>query len=190
MELRKYREFEEMPKLRILKRPGDNKEPIKGFIILIIVIISIVGTISVVSLNEESEPKETLQEFVDEAIQEKPVKQKKFELGKTTPKQIERVQELLELDVSEYRWIITNYDVRHIWSKLAHGIKKEDFLKIYSVLNTYDSFTLAERKRKDIVTIELYKYFDYRLKCIVEVRTGKKELVVLTMYKNKIKFQE
>ena len=190
MELRKYRQFEESPKLRVLKRPGDNNGKIGSFVTLIILIIIVVAAFTVVYSDKESEGEGTLQDFVEEAIDEKPKKQKKFELGKTTPKQIIRVKELLELDVSGYRWVISNYDVRHIWNKPAHGIKKEDFLKIYSVLNAYDSFVVAERKRKDIVTIELYKYFDYRLKCIVEVRTGKKELVVLTMYKNKIKFKQ
>jgi hypothetical protein len=184
MELRKYKELKEYPKLRVLKKPESNKERIGSFVTLIIMIIVIIAAIAVVNSDEEPEAEETLQEFVERAIDEKPKKQEKFELAKTTSKQIARIKELLNLDVSEFRWVISNYDVRHIWYKPAHGINKEDFSKIYSVLNAYDSFTLAEKKRKDIVTIELYKHFEYRLKCIVEVRTGKKELVILTMYKN------
>jgi len=188
MELRKYKELEEYPKLRVLKKPSKDKEPFWSFITLILIVITVIVTIAVTNSDNGQDEDETLQDFVERAIEEKPNKQEKFELAKTTPKQVAMVKELLSLDISEYRWIISNYDVRHIWYKPAHGITKTDFPKIYAVLNAYDSFSVAERKRKDIVTLELYKYFDYRLKCIVEVRTGKKELVVLTMYKNRIIF--
>jgi hypothetical protein len=54
MELRKYREFEETPKLRVLKSPGnDTKEPIKGFVTLIIatMILSVAVTIAIVTFS-------------------------------------------------------------------------------------------------------------------------------------------
>jgi hypothetical protein len=77
--------------------------------------------------------------------------------------------------------------VRHIWNKPAHGVGIKEILKVYSVLNAYDYFAPTQKQKKDVVSIEIYKDFEYRLTCIVEVRTGKKELVVITMYKNRLK---
>jgi len=187
MELRKYQEFEELPKLRVLKKPVDNKEPIKSFVIMIILIISVIATIAVVSSGEEHETEETLQEFIEKSIEEDGQVIEKFVIGKSTPKQIVKIKELLGIDVSEYKWTISSSDVRHIWNKPAHGISIEEFLKVYTVLNTYDYFALASKQKKDVVSIEIYKYFNYKLTCIVEVRTGRKELVVITMYRNKLK---
>jgi hypothetical protein len=67
MELRKYRELEEYPKLRVLKRPGDNNGKIGSFVKLILIIISIVATIAVTNSDEEPEPEETLQDFVEKS---------------------------------------------------------------------------------------------------------------------------
>jgi len=187
MELRKYQEFEELPKLRVLKKPVDNKEPIKSFVIMIILIISVIATIAVVSSGEEHETEETLQEFVEESITENGDKPKKFVLSKTTKKQVEMVKKLTGIDVTNYKWTLINWNVRHICNKPAHGISMEEFIKIYSVLNAYDYFALANKQKKDVISIEIHKILNYKLTCIVEVRTGRKELVIITMYKNRLK---
>jgi hypothetical protein len=183
MELRKYRELEEMPKLRVLKSPGNDKKPIKGFVTLIIATMILFIAIIVTNSMDEPEKEETLQDFVEESISAKGDLQKKFVLGKTTKKQIEKVEELTGIDVTNYKWTLINWNVRHICNKPAHGISIEEFLKVYTVLNAYDYFALASKQKKDVISIEIYKVFNYKLTCIVEVRTGRNELVIITMYK-------
>jgi hypothetical protein len=187
MELRKYREFEETPKLRVLKKPGDTKEPIKGFITLIIIIISVAVTIAIVNFSEEPETEETLQEFVERAVKETPQKQEKFILGKINPEVGKEIQELTGVDFSKYLWVIENYAIRHIFNKPAHSIRIQDFQKVYSVINTPNEIKLSDKQRSDVKYLELYKEFDFRITCVVEVRTRQKELHIKTMFKNRIK---
>jgi hypothetical protein len=73
MELRKYRELEEMPKLRVLKSPGNDKKPIKGFVTLIIATMILFIAIIVTNSMDEPEKEETLQDFVEESISAKPI---------------------------------------------------------------------------------------------------------------------
>lgn len=187
MELRKYREFEEMPKLRVLKRPSDNKEPIKGIITLIIFIISIVVTIAIFNSGEESGQEETLQEFVERVVEETPQKQEKFILGNINPGVGKMIQELTDIDIPKYDWVIENYAIRHILNKPAHSIQLQDFRKIYSVINAPDEIKLSDRQKSDVKYLEFYKEFDFKITCVIEVRTRQKELHIKTMFKNRIK---
>lgn len=90
--------------------------------------------------------------------------------------------------MNEYNWIVDNYGIRHILNKKAHGINTEILKKIYSVINTPNKLTKSKLKNKNIYSIKLEKNFtDYKITCIVEIRTKRKEIAIVTIYKNWLK---
>ncbi len=182
MGLRKLKDYPQAPKMRILKKEPDKNIKFPAWMLIVLMIVLAAGFVFKAVENDKDE---TLEEFVERAIREKDTNAQKKYLAKVTQWQKDTIFTLTKINVEKFSWKIVNYDIRHIYNKPEHGLQIDDFKNIYRIINTPDGLRLALKQRNDIKYIEIYKYFgDKKLTCIVEIRTGKKELIIKTMYKN------
>jgi len=178
MGLRKLKEYRKAPQMRVLKYEPEEKTKFPLWMVVVLM-IALLGSVLFIVNTSENADDETLEEFVEKARKDKAAKQKKLLLANVTTWQKDTILLLTGINVESFTWKIINYDIRHIFNKKAHGIVISDFNKIYSIINAPDGFQLAKKQRRDIKYLELYKNFDQKkLTCIIEIRTGKKELIV------------
>lgn len=180
----KLKDYIKPVQLRPLKEPGKKRNPFTSFITLIVLVSLIISIINITNNSEEK----TLEDFVEESIENKTSKQKKFILSKTTPKQNEKIKELTNVHVSNHNWVIDNFAVRHIFRRHPES-SIDDFKKIYSLINSFDEIKNVSYNKKSVPELEINKIIDSKLhRIFIEVR--KRELSITTFYKNKLKKPE
>lgn len=185
---RKLREQDKPVQLKPLRTiEKDKNKPIKSFITLVLIFATLIVGLSV-HFNANEEENETLEGFIKKSIEDKSPEQKKFKLGKTTAKQIEKIKELTGLDVTSHIWIIENFAVRHIFRRHPET-KIEDLKRLYSLLNDFDNMKEVSFNKKSVPEIEINKVIENKMfRLFLEIR--KRELSITTLYKNKIKKPE
>ncbi len=93
----------------------------------------------------------------------------------------------------DFKHVLDNYAVHHTMMK--HASEKEefrgqvrveidDFLMLPEILTEYDAITLTSRNGKQIIIYEK-SYATYTCHLVEEVRKGRKELAVITLYKTR-----
>lgn len=109
----------------------------------------------------------------------------------------ERLKKATGLDVDGYTRVIDNYSIRHILkghtsqeTEEARGniaITKDDTVLIPEIIETADRVTLSPKKTKTgQEAIRYEKRISGSIYVYEEVRTGKKELMPVTMYKKRV----
>ena len=187
MGLRKLKEYRKAPQMRVLKNAHEEKIKFPAWMIIVLMaVITGVFLFSAETEKKKHEKKETLKEFVKRALDTKVAKQDKYFLANVTEWQKDSIMSITGINTENFSWKLINYDIRHIFNKQAHGLIIADINKIYRIINAPDMFKSADKQKIDIKYLEIYKLFQgYKLTCIIEIRTGKKELIIKTMYKNK-----
>jgi len=184
MGLRKLKEYHKPPQMRVLRQETDKKTNFPAWMIIVLM-IAVVGSFVISAENTNDD--ETLEEFAERAVKEQPKKLEKKPMGKVTESERQLIGVLIGKNVKGFNWTIDNYNIRHILNKKAHGIKLSDIKYLYGVIHSADRITKAESK-KDVFIVGLTKtYGNKKITVFAEIRTGKKEIIVLTMYKNSLK---
>ncbi len=116
-----------------------------------------------------------------------------IELGQPTEYEISEIKRIHNIDVSEYTHIVDNYAVRHTIKKHAKDafpISKKDLKLIPIITKHPDSIQPGKDKKTNsnrVLYTKKIKGYDYKIEYILEVRTGKKNLAMVTMYKKPAK---
>ena len=116
-------------------------------------------------------------------------------IGNVTERQLKDITSA-GVDISEkYKHTIDIYSIIHSLKKHGHqqteeprgqiAITKEDFEKIPDILNNYDCVSVARNKRGQDVIIYKKMYGDGTTLYAEEVRVGREELAMGTLYKMK-----
>ncbi len=101
------------------------------------------------------------------------------------------------MNVEGYHRVLSSYSVKHILQE--HGeaaneagrgqipVTKEDIARIPEIVESYDSAINAGKSASGLDTIRYTKRINGDVYYFEEARTGKKELVPVTMYIKKVK---
>jgi valyl-tRNA synthetase len=135
-------------------------------------------------------------DFVVKSLTNPSHKQTKFCLGKLSNQEIAKLRTKTGFDLADFERIIDNFAIRHAFSQ--HGNPKveeqrgqiaitiNDFENIVELIENFDKIETGE---KNTAQRDLLKYSKDKEVCkyvyVEEIRTGKKELAMQTMYKQK-----
>jgi len=137
----------------------------------------------------------SIKKFVKEIVNGKSNKLRKYELGKLTKTELERLKKETNFDLREYIRVIDSYGIKHALKK--HGNEKlekkqgqlainiDDFEKIPEICSNPDKIESGIKNSYGNDLIKYIKTFDNQFTYIEEKRDGKKELGTKTMYKKK-----
>lgn len=141
--------------------------------------------------------KTSIKQFVQKALNSSENKMQRIELGDVTEAQNEDYKKM-GFNFNGYKHTVDNYTIKHIIKE--HGnegrgktrgqfaVKEEDFELIPDIIRNYDSVKLLEkRKPKELDTLQYIKEYDNKTYLFEEVRTGRKELAIKSLKKNKRK---
>ena len=121
-------------------------------------------------------------------------------IGKVTEQQAKVIQDALGIDVSGYKHTIDKSEIGHIFNN--HGdikqeenrgqiaVNNDDFARIPEILANPDKIEYSDKNDKGLETITYTKAFNGTTYIIEEIRTGKKELALNTMYKRKTRSEQ
>lgn len=93
----------------------------------------------------------------------------------------------------DFKHVLDNYAVRHTMMKHASDkeesrgqvrVDLDDFLMLPEILTEYDAITLTSRNGKQIIIYEK-NYATCTCHLVEEIRKGRKELAVITLYKTR-----
>ncbi len=137
----------------------------------------------------------SISEFIDDAIHKTISNQAKMDLWEVDNREAQELKEKTGLNLQGYVHKLENYGLRHLWNrhsnekgkiKDAVSITEDDLLKIPHILANYDDVSLSPNKNGAGNEVLIYskKYNDI-IYYLEEIRSGKKELVPQTLYKNK-----
>lgn len=107
-------------------------------------------------------------------------KKAKVELGKLTIKQVIDIKNQTNYNTTGYTRIIDSYAIRHIF-KSHPNIKITDILLIPFIIKNYDFIGQGKEHNTIVYKKLIGKEYFY----IEEIRTGKKNLALKTLYKRK-----
>ncbi len=138
----------------------------------------------------------SLIDFVEQALKDRSNKQHKLVLGGLSEKEIKELGEQVGLDLADYQRIIDNFGIKHTLKE--HGdpkkealrgqlaVNHEDFEKILAIVADPNQIHTGEKSRLGKDLIQYSKNLEDALYFYVEeIRTGKKELALQTLYKRK-----
>ncbi len=138
-----------------------------------------------------------LLKFVDLALSNFNNDKEIFEFDVPNDVEINRLFSLSGHVLTNYRRVMDSFAVRHVFKN--HGNPKmeslrgqiavlpEDFTLISLVLIQYDSFTVEKYRIGNIMFRYTMETEEFRLIYAEEVRAGRRELAVQTLYKQKIR---
>ena len=136
--------------------------------------------------------KKEIFEFVKRSLEEKSNTIQKFTLSELSEQIIKEIEQLTGEDVSDYKRIIDNYAINHVLKK--HGTNKEslrgqvkvdddDFENIPEITENYDKLSDGGKNKLNNKTVKFEKNLEKgNYIYIEEIRKGKKELNMQTMY--------
>ena len=114
---------------------------------------------------------------------------KKFfvDFKKVSKKEISKISELLEKEIKLEYHSLSSDEIIHIKNRHPN-ITDTDFCLIPEIIKNPDNIELGDSNtHKGLETIIYSKTIGFQYFIVEEVRTGRKKLAVLTLYKNKIK---
>ncbi|TAE00119.1 MAG: hypothetical protein EAZ97_06875 [Bacteroidetes bacterium] len=137
-----------------------------------------------------------IRDFVDQILADISNKQHKLILGKLTETEVLELESQLGIDLSGYQRILDNFGIKHSLKEHGDakkeelrgqiGITNEDFEKILEIVSDPDEIETGEKSRLGKDLIKYSKVIENALFFYVEeIRTGKKELALQTIYKRK-----
>ena len=140
-------------------------------------------------------PKSSLAEFVKKAISHK----ENTTLKKTVAKASDKLVKFAKkhgLNIDGYKHVIDNYSIKHILKQ--HGdpkkeaakgqlpITEADIAKYRDIVENFDAVKTGGKTKQGRDTFVYAKLYKDELYVVQEVRTGKNELALTTMYKKKV----
>ncbi|MBC7774874.1 MAG: hypothetical protein H7246_05490 [Phycisphaerae bacterium] len=141
--------------------------------------------------------KTTLFDFIDSALADKTNAKLVFEFYELNAEQAVPILELSGIDLTGYRRVLDNFAVRHIFKNHANhkteslrgqiGVVVEDFLLIERVVETGKVVSIEVSKIGNTMIVYKLELEAFRFFFVEEVRVRRKELAVLTFYKQKIR---
>ncbi|MFA5619022.1 MAG: hypothetical protein WDA08_01805 [Weeksellaceae bacterium] len=118
-------------------------------------------------------------------------------IGKITPEQAKILKEKLGIDPTGFKHTLDKSEIVHTLNE--HGevkaesnrgqiaVTENDFLRLPEILNNPDKIEYSGKNKKGLETIKYTKAFNGTTYVVEEVRNGRKELALNTMYKRKTK---
>lgn len=134
-----------------------------------------------------------LRRLAEEATQGPPPVREEVDLGPVSPEVVERIRSATGVDVAGYRHAVSNHDLRHIHKQ--HGdaaaearrgqiaVTPADMERLPLVLQRPDSVEDAGRSKRGLQTVRLSRVLDGVLFVVEEIRTGRRQLVPISMLK-------
>lgn len=138
--------------------------------------------------------KELIIHFIDEMLADKS-KFKKLDLGKLSDEEVNRIREELGFDLEDYHRIMDNSAINHTLNHHSN-IKKEaqrgqiaitpaDFGLIPQIVSQPNTIEYANKNQHGRDLIKHTKTLTEKVIYVEEIRTGKKEVALQTLYKQK-----
>ena len=127
-----------------------------------------------------STPKE-IKDFVNNSFTSK--KNEKATVSKIYDDSKIRIKQITGKEIN--RVIIDNASVIHSLEKEEHHISKRDFNKIGKIINSTTDITLQQRKHQNNQVLLFKEQKNNGLELVMEVRAGKHNLALVTMYRPK-----
>jgi len=136
-----------------------------------------------------------IEELIEIAILDKS-STKWFDLGGLSNREIEIIKEKINIDVSDYKRVITVQDINHSMNR--HGDKKvdsypidySDFLLIPFIISNFDEMIVGDiTKTTNLQSIIWVKEIGDKYFFVEEIRKGRKKLALKTLYKKPLKTQ-
>ncbi len=134
-------------------------------------------------------------EFVEKILKDNTTTQHILSLGKISETEIEKLRESTGLDLENYERIIDNFAIKHTLNKHGHegveklrgqiAITKKDFASIPQIVENPDIIETGEKNRRGADLIKYTKNSTEKIIYVEEVRKGRKQLALQTLYKQK-----
>lgn len=119
----------------------------------------------------------------------------KYDIGKLTEGEIEQIKQMTGFDLSGYTRTIDSYGINHAMDKHSNAkseknrgqtaIEHSDFELIEIIVSNPDSIESVGKNRQGNDLIRYTKVIDFKMYYVEEIRTGRKEVILQTLYKQK-----
>jgi hypothetical protein len=136
-------------------------------------------------------------EFIDKILSDKSSKQHILSLGVISDKEAQKLKDLTGLDLENYERIVDNFAIKHALNKHGHAgveklrgqiaISKDDFEYIPEIVGNPDKIETGEKNRRNADLLKYTKNIDEKIVYVEEIRKGRKQLALQTLYKQKIR---
>ena len=137
----------------------------------------------------------SIKEFVQKVLSSKSNRLNKYEIGKLTKTELERLKKETNFDLREYIRVIDSYGIKHALKKHENeklekkqgqvAINVDDFEKIPEICSNPDKIESGIKNSYGNDLIKYTKTFENQITYVEEKRDSKKELGTKTMYKKK-----
>lgn len=135
-----------------------------------------------------------LKEFVQKAREVRENTKAEIEMPSPSGRFVSFVKSVLDLDIAGYKRKIDNYAIKHIFN--SHGketelkrgqipVSEDDFIFYDDIVTNYDKIARGGKTKQGRDTIAYLKHYGDTIYVVEEVRTGKKTLTPVTMWKMK-----
>lgn len=114
--------------------------------------------------------------------------QKKISLMNPVVENVRNILENLEIDAQDYTYTVSNFEMQHALNKHCKDtfpLVPKDFALVPHVIKNYDFVRYCGKTKSGLKIIKYTKRYELYIHCLFEIRNGKKELALKTMYKNK-----
>ena len=143
--------------------------------------------------------KDPLLDFVDAALADKTNAKMIFEFYELDAGQVAVLLEQSGHGLEGYRRVLDSFAVKHIFKNHGNdktellrgqiGVVREDFLLIERTVKTSGIVSIELSKIGNTIFVYTFEHENFRLFLVEEIRVRRKELAVLTLYKQKIRRQ-
>jgi len=137
---------------------------------------------------------ERITNFIAEILQNKG-KKNKLNLGKLSKKEVEKIKEELGFDLENYCRVMDNSAINHTLNHHSNpkteaqrgqiAVVPEDFVLIPKITSEFDKLEYADKNQHGRDLIKYIKEMTEKLVYVEEIRTGRKEVALQTLYKQK-----
>ncbi|MBL7802379.1 MAG: hypothetical protein JNL02_01490 [Saprospiraceae bacterium] len=139
----------------------------------------------------------TLLEFIQSALLSNGQQTLKWVMHELEDTEVEKLKQMIGLDLQGFKRKIDTNAVRHVFKKHGNeeaelkrgqiGIVQEDFLLIEVVVSKPDILVIGMSKLGNRVIFYEKTFPEFRFFYVEEIRTGRKEIMMQTFYKTKIR---
>lgn len=135
--------------------------------------------------------------FIEKILADKSTEQHILSLGVLSEMEAQKLKEITGLDLENYERILDNFAVKHALNKHGHAgveklrgqipITKNDFELIPKVVENPDKIEIGEKNRRGADLIKYTKNIEEKVIYVEEIRKGRKQLALQTLYKQKVR---
>jgi hypothetical protein len=136
-------------------------------------------------------------EFIEKVLADKSPEQHILSLGVISETEAQKLKNLTGLDLNNYERILDNFAIKHALNKHGHAgveklrgqiaISKEDFEHIPEIIENPDKIETGEKNRRNADLLKYTKNINEKVVYVEEIRKGRKQLALQTLYKQKIR---